>query len=108
MAILTMAQKPVEMTEQERFFRFFQHEVTGTCSYRQALNANADQCTSALQEQMQLLEDRGTSGGERADASDHCRAGIAKLSNEVKDAASYLPAYDQRTYSDASQRTEHS
>lgn len=51
---------------------------------------------------MQLLEDRGTSGGERADASDHCRAGIANLSNEVKDAASYLPAYDQRTYSDAS------
>ena len=50
---------------------------------------------------MERLEDRGTSGGERADAVDHCLASIARLSNEVKDAASYIPAYDQRTYGDA-------
>lgn len=51
---------------------------------------------------MQLLEGHGTSGGERQDAVDFCLSGIAKLTNEVKDASSYLPAYDQRTYSDVS------
>jgi hypothetical protein len=38
-------------------------------------------------------------GGERNDAVDHCLAGIDRLSHEVKDASSYIPAYDQRTYS---------
>jgi hypothetical protein len=50
---------------------------------------------------MERLEHRSVSGGERADAVDHCLASIARLSNEVKDASSYLPAYDQRTYSEA-------
>lgn len=50
---------------------------------------------------MAALEDTGTSGGERSDAVDHCVAGIARLSNEVNDASSYIPAYDQRTYSEA-------
>ncbi|KAK3708176.1 hypothetical protein LTR37_011680 [Vermiconidia calcicola] len=76
-------QPPKEVPVNERFFRSFQHEV------------------SDIQEQMERLESRGTSGGERADAVDHCLASIARLSNEVKDASSYLPAYDQRTYGDA-------
>jgi hypothetical protein len=42
-----------------------------------------------------------TSPTERPDAIDHCLAGISRLSSEVKDAASYIPAYDQRTYGDA-------
>ncbi|KAI4136140.1 MAG: hypothetical protein LQ347_000069 [Umbilicaria vellea] len=67
----------------ERFFRYFQHEVT------------------ALQEQMSRLEDTALVGGERTDAVDHCLAGIGRLSNEVKDASSYIPAYDQRTYGEA-------
>lgn len=50
---------------------------------------------------MARLEDHGTSGGEQADAVDHCLAGIARLSNEVKDASSYIPPYDQRTYGEA-------
>jgi len=50
---------------------------------------------------MAALESRGTSGGERADAVDHCQAGIARLSDAVKDASSIVPAYDQRTYGDA-------
>ena len=54
-----------------------------------------------LQDQMERLENHGTSGGERADAVDHCLASIARLSNEVKDASSYIPAYDQRTYGEA-------
>ena len=52
---------------------------------------------------MQLLESHGTSGGERNDAVDFCLTGISKLTHEVKDASSYLPAYDQRTYSEASE-----
>ncbi|KAJ4348502.1 uncharacterized protein N0V89_009878 [Didymosphaeria variabile] len=65
----------------ERFFRYFQHEVI------------------ALQAQMSRLS--STSPTERPDAIDHCLAGISRLSSEVKDASSYIPAYDQRTYGDA-------
>lgn len=39
---------------------------------------------------------------ERTDAIDFCLAGIANLTSSVKDASSYLPAYDQRTYGDVS------
>ncbi|KAF4308322.1 hypothetical protein GTA08_BOTSDO04431 [Botryosphaeria dothidea] len=67
----------------ERFFRYFQHEVT------------------ALQEEINRLGDKAVTGGERADGVEHCLAGISRLSREVKDASSYIPAYDQRTYSEA-------
>ncbi|KAJ5220341.1 hypothetical protein N7468_009545 [Penicillium chermesinum] len=72
-----------EIPLNERFFRFFQHEIT------------------ALQQQMDNLTDTSLVGGERADATDHCLAGIVRLSNEVKDAASYIPTYDQRVYAEA-------
>ncbi|KAF2011768.1 TBCC-domain-containing protein [Aaosphaeria arxii CBS 175.79] len=67
----------------DRFFRYFQHEVT------------------ALQEQMDRLNTTAWTGGERNDAVDHCLAGIERLNHEVKDASSYIPAYDQRTYGEA-------
>lgn len=54
----------------------------------------------ALQQQMDRLEDTSLVGGERADATDHCLAGVVRLSNEVKDAASYIPTYDQRVYAE--------
>ena len=47
---------------------------------------------------MNRLADTSLVGGERSDATDHCLAGIARLSNEVKDASSYIPTYDQRIY----------
>jgi len=37
-------------------------------------------------------------GGERLDATEHILAGISKLSTDVADASSFLPAYDQRIY----------
>ncbi|CZT15249.1 related to tubulin folding cofactor C [Ramularia collo-cygni] len=74
---------PVSQTPSEKFFRYFQHEVTD------------------LQEQMSRIQNHGTSGGERADAVDHCLSAIARLSTEVQDASAYIPAYDQRTYGDA-------
>lgn len=40
-----------------------------------------------------------TPGSDRNDAIDQCLAGIDRLSHEVKDASSYIPAYDQRSYS---------
>ena len=55
---------------------------------------------AALQLEMDRLVDTSLVGGERADATDHCLAGIARLSNEVKDAASYIPTYDQRIYAE--------
>src|SRR5215469_4929445 len=50
---------------------------------------------------MSRLPNIPTFGGERNDAIDHCLASIARLSAEVKDASSYVPAYDQRTYAEA-------
>ncbi|RMZ82677.1 hypothetical protein DV738_g1443, partial [Chaetothyriales sp. CBS 135597] len=66
-----------------RFFNFFQHEIT------------------ELQGQIDRLADLPTIGGERSDAAEHCLAAISRLSTEVKEASSYLPPYDQRTYSAA-------
>ncbi|PVI07024.1 tubulin-specific chaperone c [Periconia macrospinosa] len=71
------------MDPKERFFRYFQHEVT------------------ALQDQMTRISTTSPTGGELNDAIDHCLAGIDRLSHEVKDASSYIPAYDQRTYAEA-------
>ncbi|KAF2707429.1 tubulin binding cofactor C [Pleomassaria siparia CBS 279.74] len=78
-----VAAPPQEVGLKERFFRYFQHEVT------------------ALQEQMEHLNNTSFTGGERNDAVDHCLAGIERLSHEVKDASGYIPAYDQRTYGKA-------
>ena len=50
---------------------------------------------------MDRLADRPSIAGEQADAADHCLAGISRLSSEVKDASTYLPPYDQRTYAEA-------
>ncbi|KAF7521766.1 hypothetical protein PCG10_007863 [Penicillium crustosum] len=72
-----------DISLKERFFRYFQHEITD------------------LQQEMDRLADTSLVGGERADATDHCLAGIVRLSNEVKDAASYIPTYDQRVYAEA-------
>ncbi|KAK3677355.1 hypothetical protein LTR78_002893 [Recurvomyces mirabilis] len=71
------------ITNAEKFFSFFQHAVTD------------------LQEQMEALQSHGTSGGERADAIEHCQASITRLSDAVKDAQTMIPAYDQRTYGEA-------
>jgi hypothetical protein len=48
---------------------------------------------------MERLSQMSTAGSERKDAIDQCLAGVDKLSHDVKDASSYIPAYDQRTYS---------
>ncbi|WPG98039.1 TBCC-domain-containing protein [Acrodontium crateriforme] len=70
-----------DVPQHEKFFRYFQHEVTD------------------LQDQMNRFSNLGAA--ERADAVDHCLAGIARLSSEVNDASAYIPAYDQRTYGEA-------
>src|ERR1700742_4361371 len=72
-----------ELSHQQRFFQYFQHEIT------------------ALQDQMERLADTPLIGGERSDAMDHCLAGITRLSAELKDASGYLPPYDLRTYGEA-------
>ncbi|KAN0071082.1 Tubulin binding cofactor C domain containing protein [Elaphomyces granulatus] len=72
-----------DISAKERFFRYFQNEIT------------------VLQEQMDRLANTSLVGGERLDATDHCLAGIVRLSNEVKDASSYIPVHDQRIYAEA-------
>ena len=54
---------------------------------------------------MDRLPALAPNNSERNAALDHCLAGIDRLSHEVKDASSYLPAYDQRTYSAVCQTT---
>ncbi|EGC45760.1 tubulin-specific chaperone c [Histoplasma capsulatum var. duboisii H88] len=78
-----ISQHKPEISLKDRFFRYFQHEIT------------------ALQEQMERLGDTALIGGERTDAIDHCLAGIARLSSEVKDASASIPPYDQRIYANA-------
>ncbi|KAB8343045.1 hypothetical protein FH972_022639 [Carpinus fangiana] len=50
--------------------------------------------------QIDSLKDIFDADGGRADAIENCLASIAKLSDNVKDAVTYTPAYDQRTYSE--------
>jgi hypothetical protein len=71
------------MDPKEQFYRQFQGSVT------------------ALQEQISQLSSISTAGGERQDAIEHILSGISRLSNEVADASDFVPAYDQRTYSQA-------
>jgi len=67
-----LTQSPVqELGLKERFYRYFQEEVTGT--------------TKALKYRRKF--------------PDKAKHSIARLSSEVSDASDYLPAYDQRTYS---------
>ncbi|KAJ5161105.1 Tubulin binding cofactor C [Penicillium capsulatum] len=96
-----------EIPLKERFFRYFQHEITCRAPRPSIIlkafvqESLADKDLIALQEEMDRLADTSLVGGERADATDHCLAGIVRLSNEVKDAASYIPTYDQRVYAEA-------
>ena len=52
----------------------------------------------ALEAQIELLP--SVSPTERPESIDRCLAAISTLSDVVKDASSYLPAYDQRSYSE--------
>ncbi|GAB1317532.1 Tubulin binding cofactor C-domain-containing protein [Madurella fahalii] len=70
------------MDSKERFYRQFQDSA------------------ATLQDQITQLSTFAAVGGERQDAIEHILSGISRLSNEVADAADYVPAYDQRTYSD--------
>jgi len=67
----------------ERFYRFCREQITD------------------IREHIASLEDRSIAGGERADAIDYCASAITNFSEAVKDASSYLPAHDQKTYDEA-------
>lgn len=64
------------------FFKHFQSEV------------------KVLQTLVHSLQHKFTSSEERNAALSQCMAGINQLSDDIKDASSYIPAYDQRTYSE--------
>ncbi|EFX00830.1 tubulin-specific chaperone [Grosmannia clavigera kw1407] len=71
------------MDPKERFYRQFHQEV------------------ATLQDRIVKLGSIAVVGGERQDARDSILTSISKLSLEVADASDYIPAYDQRTYSEA-------
>ncbi|CAA9962059.1 tubulin-specific chaperone c [Pyrenophora teres f. maculata] len=66
----------------EDFYRQFQKDV------------------AALSAQISSLPSTPPASATRTEAIDACLAGIDRLSHDVKDASSYLPGYDQRTYSE--------
>ena len=87
----------------EHFFRQFKQEES--CKYRLTTspkNPLLNISSPALQEHMTRLKENVPTPAERASLTDRCLAGISQLSDEVKDASAYLPAYDQRTYSTVS------
>jgi len=55
-------------------------------------------CTD-IEQQINELESPATAENRRAEAFNNCQTAISCLSNDVKDALSHLPAYDQRQYS---------
>ncbi|RYP68862.1 hypothetical protein DL769_005421 [Monosporascus sp. CRB-8-3] len=70
----------------ERFFRHFQAELTKE---------------TVIQDQIDDLAALSPVNGERQMCTDTILAGISRLNNEVIDAGDYIPAYDQRAYSQA-------
>lgn len=84
--VATVQQSPIPQADiKERFYRYFQQECT------------------ELQDQISQLENFSLVGGEKQDAIDHVLSGISRLSNEVQDSSGFVPAYDQRIYSQVSQ-----
>lgn len=57
-------------------------------------------CRAVLQDLIDELPSIANVGGERQEAIDHILASIAKLQNEVGDAADYTPSYDRKQYSE--------
>lgn len=53
-----------------------------------------------IQDQIGQLESVFAVAPERQEAVDHVLAAIAKLQNEVADAADYTPSYDRMQYSE--------
>ncbi|KAI8939718.1 hypothetical protein NX059_003468 [Plenodomus lindquistii] len=80
---MAAATQPTEVGLKERFFRQFSEDV------------------KVVECQIESLKDKSVAGTERDRVVDDCLASIDRLSRDVKDASSYIPAYDQRTYSQA-------
>jgi hypothetical protein len=66
----------------ERFYRQFQNSA------------------ESIQDQINQLPNFAAVGGVRQDAIEHILGAISRLSKEVADATAFVPAYDQRAYSD--------
>lgn len=62
---------------------------------------------SALKDEIASLPSSSSSPNERQAAIDNVLAGIARLQNEVADAAEYTPAYDRKQYSEVSKASLH-
>lgn len=90
------------MDPKERFYRHFQGSASGESVPNFRPDPPSYLHRLALQDQIKQLSSFSVVGGERQDAIEHVLAGISRLSNEVADASEYIPAYDQRTYSQVS------
>lgn len=92
-----------EANLKETFYRQFNQDVaceTILLTHPFQPTHIADNAAIALQSRISALPDTPPASRERNEAIDECLADIDRLSHDVKDASSYLPAYDQRTYSE--------
>jgi hypothetical protein len=88
-----------ESNLKETFYRQFNQDVASP--YPPYPPQHAPWLTDvALRAQIENLSSVSPSSGERSEAIDNCLADINRLALDVQDASSYLPAYDQRTYSE--------
>ncbi|EFR03049.1 hypothetical protein MGYG_06047 [Nannizzia gypsea CBS 118893] len=69
-----------ELSTNDKFFHYFQEEV------------------ARIGERISSLHTTPTVAGEQVSAADYCLADISRLSDEVKNASTYIPSYDQRVY----------
>lgn len=94
------ANAPADMEPvKEDFLRRLQREQTGRLPTDLSLPRPKTDNDPALQEQMNRLKDGTLQERDQADLVTQCQNTISRMSNDVKDASGYLPAYDQRTWS---------
>ncbi|KAK0649399.1 tubulin binding cofactor C-domain-containing protein [Cercophora newfieldiana] len=74
--------------------------MDGTIDPKERFYRQFQETSTTLKEQIAHLPSVSTIGGERQDATEHILSGISRLSQSVADAADFLPAYDQRSYSE--------
>ena len=83
----------------EIFYRHFHNEQAGQASKLTHRPVLLLTCI-ALDQRIGNLRNTTLKDSERAELVNQALTDIAHLSNEVKDASNYVPAYDQRLYSE--------
>lgn len=96
---MTMDREEDGKPPQEIFYRHFHDEQAGQ-AYELIHRVVLLLTRIAVDQRIGSLKDTTLKDSERAQLVNQALTDIAHLSNEVKDASNYVPAYDQRLYSE--------